>query len=188
MSAGHPHHHTDVHARQYEALLYKTWFQLALDSRPYVVDPTYDLPYVGGSSIGLARIYVDRHAYPVIRDAGLLSGLVMHERVEGILLEHGWSYEIEPFAAHLVASAAEAQVYIARGITMAEAARIYAPLIKADEHERLKRVPADLHMEPYLEPPVDARLVARMRSVMTGPAPLAAWPMAGGVMAFGPPA
>lgn len=180
MSAGHPHGTpTFEHARQYDALLHEPWFQLALE-RPYAVVISYDLPYVGGSAVfnwrlnprsytdppPLWSIYVDQHAYPIIRDAGLLPGLVMHERVEGILLEHGWTYNEEPFAAHMIASVAEGRVNLARGILPDEADRIYRPLIKADQHERLVRVPPDLHMEPYLAPPVDGRLVARMRAAM----------------------
>jgi hypothetical protein len=91
----------------------------------------------------------------------------MHERVEGILLEHGWRYDIEPLASHRVASVAESRVYMARGITMAEAETVYAPLFKAEEHEKIVRLPPNLHMEPYLEPPIDRRLVARMLAVMS---------------------
>src|SRR5579872_3172854 len=153
MSGGRLHHHGDRHVALYESLLHQPWMQLALE-RPYSVLVDYDLPYVGGSNVGTTYIYVDRHAYPVIVKAGLLPGLIAHEIWEGILLDHGWNYEIEPWAAHLVASVAEQRENEKRGILRADADGIYRPLIKADEHERLVRVPADLHMQPYLEPPV----------------------------------
>ena len=169
MSGGHRHHHSDRHVAQYDALSHQPWFQLALE-RPYlVIGYVFDLPYVGGSSEGTERIYVDRHAYPVIVKAGLLPGLIKHELVEGILLDHGWKYEIEPEAAHLVASVAEERENLKRGILRQDADEIYRPLIKADEHERLVIVPDDLHMQPYLEPPVDKALIAHMRRAMRDP-------------------
>jgi hypothetical protein len=162
MSVGHHHAVEESHAAQYDWLCRQAWFKMAMAHRPEVVT-TYDLPYLGGSSVGMERIYVDVHAYPVVAKAGLLPGLIEHEQVEGVLLEHGWRYAIEPEASHLVASVAENRKYAARGIASETANRIYRPLIKADELERLVCCPFDLHMEAYTEPPVDKRLLARLQ-------------------------
>jgi hypothetical protein len=65
MSAGHRH------ACQSDWLCRRAWFKMALAHQPAVIT-TYDLPYVGGSSVGLRRIHVDVHAYPVTVEVGLL--------------------------------------------------------------------------------------------------------------------
>jgi hypothetical protein len=162
MSSGHSHAASEHNAAQYDWLCRQAWFKMAMAHRPDII-ADYDLPYLGGSSVGMERIYVDAHAYPKVVDARLLPGLIKHEHVEGVLLEHGWRYAIEPKAAHRVAIVAENREYAARGISPEEADRIYRPLIKGDELERLVCCPCDLHMEPYTEPPVDRRLLARLQ-------------------------
>ena len=162
MSVGHNHTVEERHAAQYDHLCRQAWFKMAMAYRPSVI-VSFDLPYVGGSSVGQERVYVDVNAYPIIAKAGLLPGLLKHEHVEGVLLEHGWHYAIEPLASHLVATVAENREYAMRGISLEHANRLYAPLIKADEHERLACCPRDLHMEPYTEPPVDRELLAAVR-------------------------
>ena len=42
------------------------------------------------------------------------------------------------------------------------------PYIKADEHEKLTKVPSDLDMRPYYDPPVDQKLVDRLERAMDG--------------------
>jgi len=162
MSVGHHHAIEERHAAQYDWLCRQAWFKMAMAHRPDVVT-SYDLPYLGGSSVGMERIYVDVHAYLTVANNRLLLGLIKHEHVEGVLLEHGWRYAIEPEASHLVATVAENREYVSLGISPEEANRIYRPLIKADELERLVCCPSDLHMEPYTEPPVDRRLLARLQ-------------------------
>lgn len=194
MSAGHkgpnPHSGSFFENRkrateQYDGLLHQPWFQLAM-SQPYEINTFFDLPYVAGASTTqtwlmapegmsvitdmramiIRRVYIDRHAYRSVMDAGLLPGLCEHELVEAVLEEHGWTYDVPPNAAHEVACVAEDRKNMERGITRSFADSFFAPLIKSDEHERIQYVPRDLIFLPYIEPPIDESLVLHMRTMM----------------------
>ncbi len=173
MSAGHHRNlHSLSHITQLFNLLREPWFVRCLERARRDVRVIYDcdLPYVAGSDTDVDRVYIDRHAYSAIKDAGLLPGLIEHELVEGILERHGWNYEKEPLAAHLVAGCAEERCNQERGISAAQADAVYLPLIKADARERLVAVPIDLNMKPYLET-ASRSLLAHMGARMTGNLP-----------------
>jgi hypothetical protein len=181
MSAGHRHTPDLRHAAQLDALLAEPWFTRCLDRarRDIEVVHDFDMPYVAGSSTDLSEVYVDQHAYlPIVR-AGLLPGLIEHELVEGILERHGWQYLKEPEAAHMVASCAEDRVNEARGISRAQADKVYAPLIKADAKEKIKNIPIELNMKPILETGSRA-LLAHMGAKMSGTEPAEGETLAGG--------
>jgi hypothetical protein len=169
MSVGHRHQATEFHQRQLDGLLSQPWVAhcLARAERDIRVVTDVDMPYVAGSDAELECVFIDRHAYPRILAAGLLPSLIRHEVVEGILERHGWAYIKPPLASHLVATAAEDRENEKRGITRAQADKVYAPLIKADAHEKLKYVPITLNMKPLLETG-DKALLRHVGAVMAG--------------------
>ena len=144
----------------------EAWFRAGM-RLPFDVDHGHDVPYVGGSSIDGGCIYVDRH-FPRRIAVGSQSvdvwpGLIRHEQVEGVLLRSG---RFDYVHAHHIANAAEERVYRALGLDPAQTDRAYGRYIRSEDLERLTRVPADLNMMPYLAPPLDRRLVARMHAAM----------------------
>jgi hypothetical protein len=144
----------------------QAWFAAGM-ALPFTVEEGCDIPYVGGSAIDGRTIYVDRHFPPRIAVEGRLvdlrPGLIRHEQVEGVLLRSG---RFDYGSAHHIANAAEDRVYRALGLDPAAADRAYGRLIRADAGEQLERVPADLNLLPYLAPPADKALLARMRAAM----------------------
>ena len=144
----------------------EAWFKAGM-RLPFKVDHDHDIPYVGGSSIDGGCIYVDRHFPRRIavgsRSVHVWSGLIRHEQVEGVLLRSG---RFDYAHAHHIANAAEDRVYQALGLDPVQTDRAYGRYIRSDDLEWLTRVPADLNMLPYLAPPLDRRLVARMRAAM----------------------
>lgn len=144
----------------------EAWFKAGM-RLPFDVDHDHDIPYVGGSSIDGRRVYVDRHFPRRIaigsRSVDVWAGLIRHEQVEGVLLRSGL---FDYAHAHHIANAAEDRVYRALGLDPAKTDRAYGRYIASEGSEPLTRVPADLNMSPYLVPPVDRRLVTRMRGAM----------------------
>jgi len=162
MSIAHVHHHvSEDHRLELVRIRAQLWFK-DWWSKPFTVNYDFDIPFLGGSSIDGARVYVDRRAYPAIVKESLLSGLITHERVEGILLRTGRSYA----DSHEFATCAEDETYQRAGKDPKAAQKLYPKLLDNTEIENIYRVPDDLHMEPYLYPPVDEAMVARMRAAM----------------------
>lgn len=142
-------------------------------NRPFVVSRDSDLPYIGGYSTDGHTIYLDRHLPATIRfeidgkkyEFDPTPFLILHERTEKALID-ALKFNYTP--AHRVATAAERRLFvqmIGPGAWPHYQGKMdqYA---KHDEHEKLTKVPSDLDMTPYLEPPVDKKLVAHMDSVM----------------------
>jgi hypothetical protein len=172
MSTGHVHSgYPQPKPKHYEMLAElerQPWFAMGR-KRPFRLVTNCDNPYVAGSSVDLADIFVDRHAWPVIKKAGLLPGTIEHEMVEGILELHDWQYMDPAKPAHLVASAAENIVNMRRGITPEQARAVFEPLIKVDSREKLKIIPITLDLKPFLDPrEFDKRLLIHMEMRMTG--------------------
>jgi hypothetical protein len=71
-----------------------------------------------------------------------------------------WSYE----KAHEVANAAEKRNVVAAGIPWSSYEKVIEPFIKADALEKLQSIPPDLDWTPYLTPPINRALVARMKA------------------------
>jgi hypothetical protein len=141
------------------AWLERTW-------RP--IDRDHDLPYLAGYSEDGGTIYVDRHLPEQIE--AIWDGnkrifrphefLRLHEETEKALIDAlGWNY----LQAHSVANRVERRAVLSAGIFMQPYRKALDPYIKADDHEKLKKVPADLDPTPYLYPPVDHKLIARMK-------------------------
>ena len=130
----------------------------------------YDIPLLGSSSKDGKTVYLDRHLrhqdkpYGLIPVDGKLLNvkpfLIEHERVEQALEDiYGFTYE----AAHEVATFAEHRLVEFKGFDPKDYEKALEPYIKADDHERIKRVPADLDIRPELAPPVDKSLLARIK-------------------------
>lgn len=129
-----------------------------------------DMPYLGGASSDGKTIYIDRHLPEKLSievdgqktefDADEF--LLRHERLEKALIDAlGWSY----WPAHSAANGYERRGVLQRLGPGAWPVyeKVMLQYVKADERERLVRVPADLDMTPYLAPPVDKALVAKMQ-------------------------
>lgn len=131
----------------------------------------HDLPYLAGYSKDGDTIYFDRHLPDTIElmDDGRKwifdprEFVRIHEQIEKALIDVlGWKYG----PAHAVANAAERRAVLEHGIPWLAYNEALEPYIKADEMERLKSVPAELDMTPYLFPPVNYTLIKRMQAAM----------------------
>jgi len=129
------------------------------------LDDSYDIPYLAGYSLDGKTIYVDRHLPELIhykkgqriREYNPRYFLTIHESVEKALIDaFGWKYE----HAHDIATAAERRAVIEAGLEWQPYQDAYRPFIKADEHEKIKKAPADLDLTPYED---DPKLVSRLK-------------------------
>lgn len=131
-------------------------------ARPYKVNTSYDIPLLGSSAVGGGTVYIDRHLPRLLpvgkRKLENRPGLIKHERLEQALEDiFGWKYDL----AHDVATHYEERDYRAKGFDPAAVEKAYAPYIKADEHEKIVKVPVDLDVRPML---TDKELMARVRA------------------------
>lgn len=135
------------------------------------VNQEYDLPYLGGYSKGGDTIYIDRHLPDVLfydadgqkREFNPLEFIKDHEVFEKTVMDvlH-WGYS----ASHEAATGYERRNVLKAGLFWKPYNSVVERYVKADEHEKLKKVPADLDMAPYYAKPVDHSLIARMEKVM----------------------
>jgi hypothetical protein len=136
-------------------------------------DDEHDIPFLGGYSGDGKKLYIDRHLPKELRIT--LDGKTKiinprdyvreHEEWEWIFMEAlGWNY----LRAHPAANAMERRRVLERlgpgwWTPYCEALR---PYIKADQHERIEKVPRDLDMRAYAAPPVSRSLIAHMQRKM----------------------
>jgi hypothetical protein len=129
---------------------------------------SYDLPYLAGYSKDGTTLYFDRHLpnelRVMVKNGWRLINpkefVALHEETEKAIIDAlGWKYE----KAHEVANAVERRAVIAAGLSWKAYEAALEPYIKADEVERLEFIPPDLDWTPYLTPPINRRLVARMK-------------------------
>lgn len=137
--------------------------------RPRHVDREHDLPYLAGYSKDGSTIYIDRHLPQELTaewegHKRLFSPdyfLQLHEETEKALIDAlGWIYQ----QAHSVANRVEMRAVLGAGIFLQPYKRALNPFIKADQLEKLEKVPADLDMTPYYAEPVDQKLIKRMEA------------------------
>lgn len=140
--------------------------------RPFEINNDFDIPYIAGYAKNGKTIYFDRHLpeTAVIKFDGQKREiqprhfLKLHESLEKAIIDAlGWGY----FPAHAAATA-----YERRGVLQVLGPQWWMPYqhemdgyAKADEHEKVKSVPKDLDMTPYLAEP-DQRLIKAMRKAM----------------------
>jgi hypothetical protein len=136
------------------------------------VDKEYDIPYTGGYSKDGSTIYFDRHLPDTIKlerdgevkEVNPFPYLLMHESLEKTLIDQlGFKYE----HAHQLATA-----YERRGVLQGIGPgwwdpyqKALAKYIKADQHEKLSKIPKDLDLTPYQDEH-DEILLEHMRKVM----------------------
>jgi hypothetical protein len=169
MSTGHDHHGAGgSHSALLIDRLQKDQEIMKLRHRYERLDDSYDLPYLGGYSKDGKIIYIDRHLPEMLsythdgktKEYSPRQFIIDHEDWEKALIDAlGWSYP----HAHAAATAAERRAVMRAGLMWKPYQGAYRPYIKADEHEKLKLVPADLDLTPYLD---DHALLARMKKVM----------------------
>jgi len=166
MSTGHFH----LTYRKPEEV--KKWFSKVWGSQKFrdhlnqkfSVNREYDIPYVAGYSKSAKIVYIDRHLPLSLRITGqqvnVLPFIIEHERVEKAVLDTmGWDYE----DAHKLATYAEHLELKRKGISPGAYERALDPYIKADEHEKIKRVPLDLDFKPYSDSR-DEKLTSHMKA------------------------
>jgi hypothetical protein len=171
MSAGHRHNEGGGQSSQViDRFLANPEF-LAVLWRPRETDRTYDLPYLGGTSVDDSKIYFDRHLPEKLayhqdgkkHEFNPCHFIHFHECFErGTMDVIGWDYA----HAHQAATGYERRKVISAGLSWPDYNRAVEKYVKASEHEKIKKVPPDLDMRPYYAPPVNKKLVARMQECM----------------------
>ena len=170
MSSGH--FHTDLkneaatRAELAQLLRQPKIYARLFDSK-FRINRDFDIPYVAGYSKDGRVIYIDRHL-PISlvigsRRVHVFPFLITHERTEKALLDlAGMRYN----EAHKYATMAEHKELNKAGISPVLYERALDPYIKADQHEKIVRVPMDLDMRPYRDSN-DIALLNRMRDKIT---------------------
>ena len=138
---------------------------------PYTVDRSHHVPYLAGYSRDGKTIYIDADMPESFSYRGKTIHtdrfLILHERIEKALIDElDYGY----WQAHRIAEAQEEDEEGSTGAPQAAFRKFYAPFIKADEHEKLVKVPADLDLTPYRAKPVDKALLRHLEA-KTGKSP-----------------
>lgn len=175
MSAGHRHADGDIDIRGLSAVtISRLIANPEIKKRlylPHKLDQAHDLPYLAGYSQDGQTIYIDRHLPDTLtceEDGHKIEfdprpHLVDHEKFEKSVMDVlGWHYK----HAHEAANGYERRGVLKAGLFWGPYNKVYTPFIKADEREKLTKLPPDLDMTPYRSPPVDKRLLAHMEEVM----------------------
>lgn len=169
MSSGH-HHSTDLPDEEARRILHAAMgnaaFRKRLYDSKYSINRDFDIPYLAGYSKDAKIIYVDRHLPIQLLISGqriaILPFLVTHERTEKALLDF---FDFKYPKAHQVATFAEHKELRSRKISPSLYEKALDPYIKADQHEKIIKVPRDLDFEPYRDSR-DDRLLERMKDKM----------------------
>lgn len=132
------------------------------------VDDNHDIPYLAGYSTDGKVMYRDRHLPEMFsyehegrkKEYNPQPFIYDHEAWEKAAIDaFGWKYQ----HAHELATAAERRAVLKAGLLWKPYQEAYKPFIKADEHERIKKVPHDLDLTPYED---DPRLLRHLKKVM----------------------
>lgn len=135
--------------------------------RDVKVDENHDLPYLAGYSKDGRTIYIDRH---LAKEAPEIDGqpysvwraaLIEHEASEKETIDEGFSYD----EAHIrVATPREHAVLRLLRMQPGTYERELRPFIKAAEHEKIVKPPADLDCTPYKDnDALSRRLLSHLR-------------------------
>lgn len=160
MSSGH-HHTSKRSAAELDALCDEALANPKVKARlarRFKLVTTFDIPYLGSSSIGGARVYLDRHIPPIVLTKSR-QPLIRHERLEQACEDElGWRYEL----SHEVATRWEHRI-----VPDPKAyEKMLRAFIKADAHEKILNCPTDMDLRPELAPPVSEQLLTRIRWAM----------------------
>lgn len=164
MSTGHQHAVPSIGPQELEHILTDPRVSSALAKRPNI-NRSFDLPFLAGYSRDGKTVYIDRHLPVNIAIGGksvnVTPFLVTHEHTEKTVMDVlGLKYA----PAHAIATEVEhEQVRRICSPTQYEAA--LKPYIKKDEIEKIRLIPPDLDLEPYLDTK-DMQILIRIRAVM----------------------
>lgn len=140
--------------------------KVRLHDTKFKLNRDYDIPYLGGYSRDGKIIYIDRHLPMTLPIGGkrihIFPYLITHERTEKALLDFaGMRYDeahrCATFVAHLELNKHD--------ISSTLYEKALDPYIKADQHEKIRKVPIDLDYRPYKDSH-DTILISRMREAL----------------------
>lgn len=165
MSSGH-FHSSDLPEAEAKSALAQAYrnrrFWEWMKGERFRIDRDFDIPYLAGYSRSGKIIYADRHLPMSLVVAGkrvnILPFLIVHERTEKALMDF---LEYDYTEAHQVATYAEHLELKRMHISPSAYERALDPYIKADQHEKITKVPIDLDLKPYRDSR-DLRLLQRM--------------------------
>jgi hypothetical protein len=129
------------------------------------INHDYDIPYLAGYSKDGATIYIDRHIPLFPFDGEQIDTtpfLVTHEAIEKALTD---KYRLNYEYAHQIALRAERGAVEAAGVDWNKYDNFMKKWIKADAHEKIKSIPDDLDLGPYVFEK-DTMLLATMKKAM----------------------
>jgi hypothetical protein len=130
------------------------------------IDRDHDVPYVAGYSKNGRTIYMDRKLPMHLHGVDIRPYLREHELVESILI-HAFKYDYHD--AHQLATRFERRKVERDGkLTWKEYQAFYAPWIKRDETETIRKPPTDLDLTPYVDEH-DAGALKRLRAAGVSP-------------------
>ena len=166
MSSGH-FHSSDLSPNEARQALSKAYsnkrFWNWMKGERFRVDRDFDIPYLAGYSKSGKIIYVDRHVPMSLVIAGrrvnILPFLIVHERTEKALMDF---LDYDYYEAHPLATYAEHVELKKMNISPSAYERALDPYIKADLHQKITKVPAELDLKPYRDSR-DLKLIARMQ-------------------------
>ena len=123
------------------------------------VDRSYDVPYVAGYSEDARTIFIDRNLKTKMGDVDVTRCIVTHEVTEKALLD---LFHLTYQQAHHIATYIEHEYATKYGIDWKKYTKFLDPQMKHIGHEKIKRVPPNLDLEPY-EDERDFHLLKRMK-------------------------
>jgi hypothetical protein len=169
LSSGHFHasHLNEADAsRLYQKAIGHAAIRERIYDSKYTINRDYDIPYLAGYSVDARTIYIDRHLPNQLliggRRIAILPFLSIHERTEKALLDFlDYKYE----KAHQIATFIEHRDLKRAGIKPSLYEKALDPYIKADQHEKITKIPRNLDLKPYRDSR-DLRLLERMKDMM----------------------
>jgi hypothetical protein len=130
------------------------------------LDRTWDIPYLAGYSVNGKTVYIDRHLPRTYRSHGRTVRvdpfLILHESVEKSLVDH---LHIHYQHAHQIALRAERAAVAAAKLSWRPYNLFMMRFVKDAAHEKLRRVPPNLHLKPYWDEK-DTALIRLMQKAM----------------------
>lgn len=120
--------------------------------KPVRIDCKHEIPYVAGYSKNGRTVYFDRDYHPFFNWKGKIIDtrdyILIHEVSEKAIIDlYGLRYQ----AAHHIATHIEAKVVAEHGINWWSYTRFIHPQIKHIYHEKVRDVPKDLDLTPYID-------------------------------------
>jgi hypothetical protein len=123
------------------------------------IDKNYDIPYVAGYSKDARIVFIDRHLNTKMDKVDVTLCIVMHEIVEKALLD---IFNLTYAQAHHIATYIEHEYATKHNINWKKYIKFLDPQMKHIGHEKVKKIPKSLDLEPY-EDEKDFELLKRMK-------------------------